>query len=269
MASTRRSLEDETRAWTRSAAPRTTCSQLSRTSSAGPEPSTPRMPDTGSPEAGPFMAPAPSTEATSAATSASSVTPASGTKYTRRCSARRLTACASRVLPSPPGPTTVTARETRNSPSTAAMSSSRPSSGFGSCGTPCLATGASPRSNSCCTALSPGPGSVPSSSRSSRRYASYRVSAADGPAVAASPRSTSPSTSSSRGCAAAATASGPAASAWRPRRASASARARTSVSWTGARSARRAATGSSLSAPWSGVPSQRASPASAAASEPA
>ena len=36
------------------------------------------------------------------------------------------------------------------------MSSSRPRSGFGSCGTPCLTTGASPRSSSCCTALSAG-----------------------------------------------------------------------------------------------------------------
>lgn len=85
VASTRRSSEDETRACTRSAAPRTTCSQLSRTSSAGPEPSTPRMPDTGS---WPFMAPgrpspAPSAAATSAATSSSAVTPMSGTKTPR------------------------------------------------------------------------------------------------------------------------------------------------------------------------------------------
>jgi hypothetical protein len=71
--------------------------------------------DVGRPMAPGRPGPAPSAEATSAATSASAVTPASGTKYTTRCSARRLTACASRVLPRPPGPTTVTAREARSS----------------------------------------------------------------------------------------------------------------------------------------------------------
>ena len=46
-------------------------------------------------------------------------------------------------LPRPPGPTTDVARDERRSPVTAATSSSRPSSGFGSCSTPCRTGGAS------------------------------------------------------------------------------------------------------------------------------
>ncbi len=149
VARTRSSLDRDTSAWTRAAAPATTCSQLSSTSSAGPAPSAPTMPlSTSPPLAYGRPSPAPTAEATSPATSSSAVTPASGTKCTTGCSAARLTAWERRVLPSPPGPTTVTTRASRSSPVTAARSASRPSSGFGSCGTPCRTGGASALSNS-------------------------------------------------------------------------------------------------------------------------
>ena len=55
----------------------------------------------------------PSTSPTSTATPSGDVTPASSTKCTTGCSARRPIRCASRVLPSPPGPTIEVTREVR------------------------------------------------------------------------------------------------------------------------------------------------------------
>ena len=170
--STRRSLLSHTRACTRSAAPRTTCSQLSSTSSAGPGPRAAAIPAgrPGGPPPRPTglppSSPTPRADATSAVTSLPAATPASSTTCTTRCSAWALTACARRVLPRPPVPTIDVTREVRSRPATAAMSSSRPSSGLGSCRTPRRITGASACSSSWCTPCSAGPGSLPSSSRS-------------------------------------------------------------------------------------------------------
>ncbi len=170
VARTRSSFDRDTSACTRSATPAITCSQLSSTSSAGPVPSAPTMPPTASPPpANCRPSPAPTAAATSAATSSSAVTPARATKCTTGCSAARPTAWDSRVLPSPPGPTTVTTRAARSNPATAAMSASRPSSGFGSCGTPCRTRGASAFSNSWYNDRSSAPGSAPNPSRSPRR----------------------------------------------------------------------------------------------------
>ncbi len=212
------------------------------------------------------MSPVPRTDATSLTTSSSVVTPASATKCTTRCSAWRLTTCARRVLPSPPAPTIDVTREVRSRFATAARSPARPSSGLGSCGIPCRTAGASPCSSCRCTAWSAGPGSLPSSSRSERRYASYLTSAADGPTVAASHRNSSSSTSSSRGRSATSSVSASTASARRPSRDSASARARSSDRCVDARSARSAANGSSSRVSALSAASYSARPAAACAS---
>src|SRR5439155_5104128 len=79
--STRTSLVTDTNAWTSSAAPLTRCSQLSSTSRAGPGPSALTIPESTSAGAVDGAigvrreSPAPSTDATSAATSASRATP--------------------------------------------------------------------------------------------------------------------------------------------------------------------------------------------------
>ena len=96
----------------------------------------------------PPSSPTPRADATSAVTSLPAATPASSTTCTTRCSAWALTACARRVLPRPPVPTIDVTRDVRSRPATAAMSSSRPSSGLGSCRTPRRITGASVASSS-------------------------------------------------------------------------------------------------------------------------
>ena len=114
----------------RSGAAWTTCSRLSRISSHAPSPNVAASASTGDPV--PARS-APAARPIAASTSPGSVTDSSGTNTVpapNRSRSRSPTATASRVLPTPPGPVSVTSRTPgrSTSPATSSMARSRPSS---------------------------------------------------------------------------------------------------------------------------------------------
>ena len=177
------------------------------------------------------------TEASSASQTPSETSSAPSEVPSEPPTATAATSVASRVLPVPPGPTSVTSRYCCSALSTRATSSSRPTKLVSwarrfvrACRLACIAPGsaaevplparltgagpagraaASPLSTSRCTACNSAPGSMPSSSASLRRIVSYAASASACRPDAASARISSPVTFSSSGCWAASSSSGP------------------------------------------------------------
>ena len=114
----------------RSRATPTTCSRLSKISSQAPSPNVSASASSGEPAR---ARSAPAARPTATRTSPGSVTVSSGTNTVpapNRSRSRSPAATASRVLPTPPGPVSVTSRapERATSPATSSMARSRPSS---------------------------------------------------------------------------------------------------------------------------------------------
>ena len=200
---TRRRGQDATRKATRSATASTTCSQLSRMSRAGAPARVCAVRARTSLRCSGVRIRRPLTESrtpraepTSPTTSSAEATPTSSTKCTTGCSASWPSRCASRVLPSPPGPRIETTRDSRTSARRARMSSSRPIRDVDSWCRPDR-TGLSAASSSACTAASAGPGSTPRRSARSLRTCAYRSSAAGLPCTAPRERSRAAAVSSS------------------------------------------------------------------------
>ena len=161
----------------RSATSATTCSQLSSTSNREPMTAASRSTTV---SAGPAISRT-SIAACRASSSelltdrASGVTAASSTKTTpseKRSATSAAAARANRVLPTPPGPVSVTSREDARHESTSAKASSRPMSSVSWAGRFERRLGSSCVRIDCCNATSSGLGSRPSSSASSRRSSS-------------------------------------------------------------------------------------------------